>query len=165
MTTENDALSATLANLVGLTLSATGRAGNLQWFQIGPLREIVTPRGTRKSVGTYALHVQCAWRITAIDRVLVGSENAEAAKQFVLTSSNIPGEHDGDPSANATGPGRREVAAVTQHRAGHLQLEFADGTMLEVFPLSPNSSEWWRLIQNDDPSRHWVVSSNGVEEC
>ncbi len=46
-----------LRKLVGLELTATARAADLRGFHFGELRPY---RG--RTVGEFALHVQCAWR-------------------------------------------------------------------------------------------------------
>src|SRR6185437_10699370 len=65
----------TLQCLVGLPLWGAGRTLNLLSFQFG-LRHLRTHRhGKSSEVGTYALHVQCAWHIATTDRLLVASRD------------------------------------------------------------------------------------------
>lgn len=56
-----------LQKLVGLDLAATARAANLRGFHFGELR-----RYRDRTVGEFALHVQCAWRIDGPDSALTG---------------------------------------------------------------------------------------------
>jgi hypothetical protein len=59
--------------LVGLPLWALGRAADLAWFEFGDRRTVKSLRnGAEKQVGDYALHVQCAWRITQRDDIVTG---------------------------------------------------------------------------------------------
>ena len=49
-----------------------GRADDLASFQFGQKREVVNSRGEVKTVGEYALHIQCDWRIIRGDEIVVG---------------------------------------------------------------------------------------------
>jgi hypothetical protein len=45
----------------------------LAWFEFGDRRTVKSLRnGAEKQVGDYALHVQCAWRITQRDDIVTG---------------------------------------------------------------------------------------------
>src|SRR5512138_3471413 len=65
--------------LVGLPMWSAGRAGNLEWFEFGARRIVIEQhgkhRGEQKEVGEYALHVQCTWRITHQNGIVVGSHD------------------------------------------------------------------------------------------
>src|SRR5712691_2385776 len=50
--------------LVGLPLRSMGRAADLEWFGFGHPREVPKRNGGTKIVEDWALHVQCAWRLT-----------------------------------------------------------------------------------------------------
>jgi hypothetical protein len=65
----------TLTTLVGLPLWAAGRAFTLEWFQFGDRITVQNHRGEPKEVGTYALHVDCAWRLIGPKGIIVGSRD------------------------------------------------------------------------------------------
>src|SRR6516165_2784203 len=56
-----------LSQIVGLRLSATRRAADMRTFQFGTLRMV-----DRGSVGDFALHVQCPWRIEGPAGIVTG---------------------------------------------------------------------------------------------
>src|SRR5262252_4212631 len=56
-----------LSQLVGLPLTAARRAADMRVFQFGTLRPV-----NRGSVGDFALHVQCSWRIEGPDGIVTG---------------------------------------------------------------------------------------------
>ncbi len=58
--------------IVGLPLSALGRAADLAWFEFGSRRTVLSHLGKEKVVGDYALHIQCPWRITQGDKIITG---------------------------------------------------------------------------------------------
>ena len=61
--------------VIGLPLTAAGRVADLEWFQFGRLREVPAHGGKTKSIGDYALHVQCAWRIRSATQIIVASQD------------------------------------------------------------------------------------------
>src|SRR5687768_9048957 len=66
-----------LVPLVGLPCWAMGRSSSVFWFHFGEQREVPSiRRGTiigAKTVGEYAIHVQCAWRIFNRNEIVVAS--------------------------------------------------------------------------------------------
>ena len=58
---------ATLSQIIGLPLTAARRAADMRTFQFGTLRPV-----ERGSVGDFALHVQCPWRIEGPDGIVTG---------------------------------------------------------------------------------------------
>jgi hypothetical protein len=58
---------AALSQIVGLPLTAARRAADMRTFQFGKLRPV-----DRGSVGDFALHVQCPWRIESPHGTVTG---------------------------------------------------------------------------------------------
>jgi hypothetical protein len=56
-----------LSQLIGLPLTAARRAADMRTFQFGKLRAV-----DRGSVGDFALHVQCPWRIEGPGGIVTG---------------------------------------------------------------------------------------------
>jgi hypothetical protein len=56
-----------LSQIIGLPLTAARRAADMRTFQFGTLRPV-----DRGSVGDFALHVQCPWRIEGPDGIVTG---------------------------------------------------------------------------------------------
>lgn len=56
-----------LSQIIGLPLTAARRAADMRTFQFGTLREV-----ERGSVGDFALHVQCPWRIEGPAGIVTG---------------------------------------------------------------------------------------------
>jgi hypothetical protein len=66
-------IESALAVLVGKPLWSCGRAADMATFAFGERKNAKTRKGDFRHVGEYALHLQCAWRITQGDKVVVGS--------------------------------------------------------------------------------------------
>ena len=75
--------------LVGLPLRSMGRAADLEWFGFGHPREVPKRNGGTKIVEDWALHVQCAWRLTDPQGIVTG-----------LRDLYVPA---GDPNASTEG--------------------------------------------------------------
>ena len=61
--------------LVNKRLSKLGHAANMLWISFGQDIMVTDYRGKQKCVGEYALHIQCPWRITRKQDVLLSSRN------------------------------------------------------------------------------------------
>ena len=64
-----------LSVLAGLKVSGVGRAADMLTVQFGPLVSWISLRGTTKLVGTWALHIQCPWRIESAGAFLTGKSD------------------------------------------------------------------------------------------
>jgi len=58
---------AALSRIIGLPLAAVRRAADMRTFQFGTLRPV-----GRGSVGDFALHIQCPWRIEGPEGIVTG---------------------------------------------------------------------------------------------
>jgi hypothetical protein len=163
-----DIVSTAVDRLVGLSLWACGRAGDLQWFQFGGRRLVDAYGDGTKEVGEFALHVQCSWRLRRSRGVLVGSGD----RAFPATSTDGSDQEDlGLPGANRCDRlvdelfcGREDspfvVEAATVDRDGTLRIGLAGEYVLEVFPdfaALDEEDEYWRLFRPAEDREHVVV--------
>ena len=61
--------------LTNKRLSKLGHAANMLWISFGQDIMVTDYRGKQKCVGEYALHIQCPWRITRKQDVLLSSRD------------------------------------------------------------------------------------------
>jgi hypothetical protein len=64
-----------LSPLIGLRLSATHRAASMRMFDFGELQTVrskLRGKDRFRTVGQFALHVQCPWRIEGPDGLVTG---------------------------------------------------------------------------------------------
>jgi len=153
---------AALAPLEGLPLRSLGRAANLLWLHFGTLREVPTRSGGTKTVGDWALHIQCPWRLARQGEIVVASSD------FYYNFAGDPlddwdksGKSRFDHAAAAlsaefevNGPA---VLSVTPDSFGGFTLWFAYYYHLDVFPNSSYpSTEHWRIFQPGKLESHFV---------
>jgi hypothetical protein len=156
-----------LAPLIGLPLWAITRACTLESFQFGPRKTVtqeIGPRaGLQKEVGSHALHVLCAWRISGPSGVMVDSRD-----RYEIVDD---GENWDRPEANRCD--RRvqyfivnacpcNVIAVRADTVGSLRIELEREYVLEVFPDASTDEQQWRFFSPYESTPH-AVFAKGVQ--
>jgi hypothetical protein len=145
-----------LSVLCGLELSGVNHATDMLTLSFGPLRQVTNFKGVAKSVGAWALHVQCAWRL-------------EEAGHAVATEADLRGP---DEKAHASARclqgillarGFSAVEAVTAHEAGGLDLLLSHGFLLTVVPDGVAGEEDWRFFVPGSNAEHFVISGGKVD--
>jgi hypothetical protein len=172
---DNQEIHTGLANLVGLELAAAHRAADMRMFQFGKMRPVPPSKIPRLnsrpkgSVGEFALHLQCPWRLEAEHEILTGRSDlwkpVEMADGFSIDEWDY--EKDGniqDLRINQwlTSDNNRVVDSVRIQSHGGFTLVLNSGVQLVVFP-SGSASEDWRLFQPDRNTPHLVVSGGRIE--
>lgn len=154
-----------LSVLVGKPLWSCGNSAALEWFEFGERRTVTRFRGGTKEVGEYALHVQCAWRITQHDEVVIASGDVHDASE----------QGGGDSAPIVTRANERvqqlfqretrqlAVEQVKAGDAGAFSIMLADGYVLEVMPDDSSDSEHWRLFKPYVEGPHFVVTGAGLQ--
>src|ERR1051326_2631493 len=82
--------------LIHKPLWACGRAAGMAMFHFGQRLKVPSRRGGTKEVGEYGLHVQCGWRVTREEKVLVGSRDLYCPAGFDERTGEIPDDFDWD---------------------------------------------------------------------
>ena len=170
------AIEQALAVLVGLPLWAAGRAADLHWFHFGAQREQVDRRGRARTVGTYALHIQCPWHLAASTGILVAS----ADRTFAAGDDPYTFEDDDTWDWDVQGANRCDerlanfftvyatmppmVLACTADPAGGARISLSDGIVLALFPADSLDREHWRLFQPGTGNHHFVITGSGIED-
>ena len=153
--------------LVGLALWASGRAGNMQWFQFGGRIPRTNRHGEAREVGTYAVHVQCPWRVLDGDVVVVGSGDLDFDPSGQLPTAGDATKHPTllDVRMKQLLSKDLRLASVDVSRLAAVRLFFSSTQVLELVPIESVPLEQWRLLRNVEPTNHWIVSSTGVEKA
>lgn len=164
-----------LKPLVGLKLSIARRAANMRIFHFGEVRTF--KNGT---VGDYALHVQCPWRVEGPDGIVTGSDDlwepAEISEGFDRdswdneTGENLQDRKIGDllggydPSTRSfvNPTDRLIVETLDADGGGGVTVVLSGNFRLLVFP-DGTRHESWRLLQPATDKPHFVVFANRVE--
>jgi hypothetical protein len=153
-----------LCELIGLPLTAARSAADMRTFQFGTLRPV-----DRGSVGDFALHVQCPWRIEGPEGIVTGrSDLWEPVKGDVPFDENW--DYEASPNLqDALLQGWLDqngasllVQAVDADDFGGAAVILSQGYVLRLFP-SGTRGEDWRLFRPTTDAPHLIVSGGVVE--
>jgi hypothetical protein len=151
-----------LAPVVGLPLWCIGRAANLLWLHFGELRTVPAHGGGTKSVGQWAIHVQCPWRICRHGRIVVAQQDFYYSPEGdALDDWDFPGKNRFDSVAATLCAEFKSslplVASVAPDDIGGFSLHAANDYRLDVFPANSDvACEHWRIFQPGDTRTHFV---------
>ena len=142
-----------LAPLRGLPLRALGRAGDLLWLAFGEMRESLSPLGKLRTIGEWALHLECPWRVCQGGHLIVASGDMYyGPSDEALDDWDAPGQSRCDAATAllcdgfSTSP--PSVTAIEVDEVGGFTLVLTNDYRVDVFPARSNAnSEHWRLFQ------------------
>ena len=159
--------------LKGLKLRDVTRAANLISLGLGETISI-TRRGNTEESPEFALHIQCAWRLSTDSKIVVASQDLFVPRSDWTEEDedfewDIPGNNRFDERIKdflKTADGNLVIIEVQVDSLGGLKILMSDSFVLEVFPDSSYESEdweFWRFFNRRQNSPHFVVSGNGIE--
>ncbi len=155
---------AALSQIIGLPLTAARRAADMRTFQFGALRPV-----DRGSVGDFALHVQCPWRIEGPDGIVTGRLDL-----WEPVDDNAPFDENWDyeKSPNLQDArleqwlARNEsflvVKSVDADEFGGAAIIFGQGFVLRLFPAGTRGEDW-RLFRPKTGAPHLVIIGGAAE--
>lgn len=162
--------------LIGKPLWRSTRAADMACFQFGGRHKRKASRGVDAEVGDYSLHVQCSWRITRGDEIVVGKEDLYQPEGPVEIDNYFDWQKNNLLDARLKtlfADNQRQFAVVgtALRAAGQLDILFDDELRLEVFPNSSvrtSEVEHWRLFtpgltpEEIGRSTHLVFAGDGL---
>ncbi|WP_176586409.1 hypothetical protein [Priestia megaterium] len=168
-----EAIRSQIGKLIGLNLRYAGRASNLFWLGFGEMIS-VTRRGKTEELAEYALDIQCSWRITKDNKILVGSRDFYSPRTGWNEENDdfdwdVQGNNRFDERIESFIENAKEhvtVERVEPDEVGGLKIFLSQGYLLEVFPDTSEDdeySEFWRFFNRRENSPHFVVTGNGIE--
>jgi hypothetical protein len=166
-----------LSVLIGLPWWDAQRVGSVwESFHFGERRLLEDrKRGGIREVGSYALHIQCSWRIVSQQEVLVGWHD-----KFYPKGAN-PFDEPPDFDWDRVGVNRCDqrveelldlftanpltVESVASDIFGDIQIIFTNRYRLQTFhdDTLGYERELWRVFRPGDDSSHFVVTSGGID--
>lgn len=165
-----------LSQLIGLKLSIARRAADMRGFHFGRLT--LRPDG-KGSVGEFALHIQCPWRIDGPDGIVTGDgdlwDSAEPDEEVDWDTwhydenenlqdwqiAALLGGYDPSTRSFTNDTGFLVVEGVEADDFGGATVTLSGGYRLSIFP-SGGVGEDWRLFRPSAPS-HFVVRGGRIE--
>lgn len=166
------AIKAELDKINGLKLQYAGRSSDLFWLGFGEIVQI-SRRGRTVETAECALHIQCSWRITLYNKIVVASRdiytpNSEWDSLNDDFNWDIQGNNKFDECIKSftKDSGQLIVERIETDDVGGIEVYLSKGYKLEAFPDSSgddDDSEHWRFFNRKENSPHFVVSGKGIE--
>ena len=163
-------IKTTLAQTVGLQLTRTTRAANMECLKFGTHLSDDKDDGPL-NIGEFGIHLQCPWRITKGKNILVGSYDVyEQADQGVKYDPNFnwdrPNVNLRDKKINELiETNKLSVEKIETDDFGGFEIVFNDDIKLTTFPVTSLKDEYWRLLDNrPTKAKHFVIGGEGVWE-
>lgn len=136
-----------LKPIVGHPVWAAGRAASLLWLQIGDRHVVPIHNGRSKTVGTFALHIDCPWSWTQNGDVVANQDSDLDQLNEFLSTPTI-------------------CERISARDNGSLELTFNNSSKLVVSveaDADPSADEYWRFFEITTDTPHFVVGSRGIE--
>jgi len=156
----------------GLKLAISRNAGNMKVFHFGEIKPHPDGKGT---VGRFALHIQCPWRIVTSNQILTGSADwwkpavQEGAGDLETWSRERPTpslqetvlarlfEHyDAETKSHVNDADQLVVQQVEADDYGGFKIHLSGGYRLEVFPDGIHGEDW-RLFEPGNDATHFII--------
>lgn len=161
-----------LKKLQDLPMLESGRNVDLQSFQFGPIRKVSDRHGEIRMVGTYALHVQCAWRITCGNEIVVASRDrfypaGDSYQEVENFEWDKPGANRCDERISKMFQNRSGspfiVKNIISDDFGGFSLSFDSEYTLTVFPDDSLEGEFWRFFEPFSNQEHFIITGKGIQ--
>ena len=160
-----------LEEFVGQPWWGATRAASMLMLSFGRKHEQTDRHGQVIERGAIALHVQCPWRLSDEEGILVGSDDLtrppdDQSSIAIDSGPDSPTQADAALDALLADKGPLIVSGVEADRLGGVRIDFHDGFRLELFPASTEAernAEYWRFFHPDSDEAHLVVSARGAE--
>ena len=164
--------------LIGLKLSVARRAADLRNFQFGEIRQMGD--GT---VGEYALHIQCPWRIDGPEGIITGRmdlyDPVEIGDDFDWDSwhyeksenmqdhkiGKLLGGYDPQTNSHVNETKHLVVEDVQADDFGGATIELSGGYRLILFPAGSDGEDWRIFCPLAmGYQHHFVISGGRIED-
>lgn len=149
------------SELVNEKLFDMGRTSDLLWIQLGEKILVKNYKGFEVQKGSYAIHVQCPWRIVCHGELVLGNMDIYRPKDGIVES-----EFDWSEIGNSVFDEKLEkvkiellpvkIKDLILDDIGTLKLICDDEFIFEAIPNSSGRIEFWRFINNIS-KKHVVI--------
>ncbi len=123
------------------------------------------------NIGEFGIHLQCPWRITKGQEILIGS--FDVYEQPDQNAKYDPDFEWDSPNGNLRDKKLKElieneqliISKIEADDFGGFEIIFNDSFKLTTFPSNSIKVEYWRLLDNrHNMDKHFVVSREGIWE-
>lgn len=156
--------------LTGLRLSKVGAAADMLWVQFGDLQKVTTRAGLEGSVGEWALHLQCPWRIMEESTVVLASSDfyydADSGETHNWGPDDVSVFDRNAERLNARLESHDiDVLEIRTTAGGAFEIQLSEKLSLSVMPVNSQIGpkiESWRIFKPSSLDSHFVFED---ERC
>jgi len=153
--------SAAIGRLVGTPCTEFGRAADLVWVLFGNRITWHNHAGKATERSEFALHVQCPFRITRDNDIVLGSADldeviADEDRVQLNTDRAQVTVFDSKAADLNSSMGLSRVTRAVVSSVGDVVIDLESGLALHAFVVSSVDSEAWRLLSFADPQFTFV---------
>jgi hypothetical protein len=161
--------------LVGLQLSIARNAASLKNLQFGAIKKHLSGKGT---VGQYALHIQCPWRIVRGDCIITGSSDYYEPTASDRDIDELDGSagtlqdkrfgdllknYDADTNSWVNGTDELVVQSISADKFCGLDMALSGGFRLQIVPCGSRGEDW-RFFVPGTEGTHLVIEGGQIAE-
>lgn len=128
-----------------------GRCSDMIWFSFGKDITIINHRNQVVKKTEYALHVQCSWRISKENTIILGNNDVYTLVDDLTEDDwDIIGNNIFDIRINETIIPLLplNVLRVECSKVGDVKITLESGIVISIFVNSSEETEEWRFINN-----------------
>lgn len=165
-------IEAALSVLLNLQLRAKNTFAVADWdaFEFGSRLIVVDRKGKWCEIGEYALIVECAWRITGPEGIIVASRDrydspeGDEPPDFEWNTHKNRCMERSEQFFNAHQDPPLIVEAIHADSVGSVYLSLRGSYRLDIFPDDSFKHEHWRLVSYtpDGKKQYFIVSGDGI---
>lgn len=160
-----------LKKIIGFPLRNAGRACDVIWFGFGNLINKEDKRcGGLREVAEFALHIQCSWRLTSFEKIIVGSADKYIPSSEIKNYNNFDWDIQGANRCDEQLKGlflnqstELIVENIIVDKFGGIKVFLSEDILLDVMPDSSTNNEAWRFFQNEGETEHLIVTGLGID--
>jgi hypothetical protein len=159
-----------LMPLINTRLLDIGRAHTLEWIIF---RSPDPTNGKSLTPIEYAINIQCTWRITGPEGIVVASDDLyfRAGSDPFYDLENFDWAEQGSNRSDERTSLFKDniskkafiVTSVVADSIGGLSILFNEDYSLEIFPANSLDREYWRFFNRHSSGEHFVVTGKGIE--
>jgi hypothetical protein len=169
-----DQIEQALRPLINTRLTDIGRAHTMEWMIFIPVARDDVLLTTDNINIEYALNIQCLWRITGPEGIIVASED------LYYAAGNDPFRNSNDFDWTPQGSNRLDerassfkeiitnkpltVLSVNADAVGGVSIHLSENYSVDIFPADSLGREFWRFFRRNDTNKHFVITGEGIKD-
>lgn len=158
-----------IKELEGQAFRKIGRASDMCWISFGKTIIVKDYKGNDVEKGTYALHIQCPWRIikNSTQKLLLTSNDIYESSSNLQWTEEFEWDRMGNNLFDENVKQWNDengiyVLNVDISQLGDIRINFSNGMTFESFLDISTDDEAWRFFKCNSKDKHMICSGLGI---